>query len=199
MSVDAFWAIVEHAARARPVRDHPYRAWLTALSRLSISEIVAFQPTLIAELSRSDSYELYLASGIAQGEWLNLEDFESYRLRLMSMGRATYEQAIDDPDSLDDSHVACRTDDLWIFERLLLVSTEAYQNKTGERAGQRIQARIPTWSCPWDEDPNAEKAVSLQRRFPRLWAIHRPDGAEIPEFIIPDDPFPDPDDCDAID
>jgi Protein of unknown function (DUF4240) len=105
------------------------------------------------------------------------DGFDYFRGWLLGQGRAVWEAAVADPDSLADhpqvrAHRPDRESRFYFeCEDILGVAYEAYQALTGQVFTPEVPGRYPWPGFPdlgerWDFDDAAE----MRARYPRLWA-----------------------------
>jgi hypothetical protein len=102
------------------------------------------------------------------------DGFDYFRGWLIAQGRAVYEQALADPDSLAGLPAvvdACASgEDLW-GEDILGVAWNAYQTATGSELPQGAYSlRYPDLDPSWDFDFDNE--TEMRRRLPRLTGLY---------------------------
>ncbi len=155
MDPQTFWSMIE--ASTTPHGLH------SRLLQLDNDELVAFERLHEDHVRRAYSWDLWGAAYLINGGCSD-DTFEYFRAALIARGRATYERALQDPDSL--AEVDFGPDEEW----------EDWMSPTMHvvraRAGKYGFAGSPTGPAPttpsgtkWDED-------ELPRRFPRLAAKH---------------------------
>ena len=157
---DRFWAIVgvpstsDDEARAAAIEHR--------LSARTVPEVVLFDAILRTQLARSYTVELWGACYLVQGGCSD-DGFEYFRLGLIVEGRAVYEAALRDPESiaaLPEPRVTLE------HESLAYVANLVHRAKTGmELPADGIRV-YPPIKERWDFDNAAE----MKRRYPKLWA-----------------------------
>jgi hypothetical protein len=180
MDRDWFWALV-HAARAASGGACRQQAaqLVGALHRLPASQILAFDRIAEELWAESSRWDLWGAAYLLNGG-CSADGFDYFRGWLLGQGRATWETAVEDPDSLASQWQVralpsrARWDGPLWCEALVYVAYDAYQAVTGEQppvaapgaAGGVRRPPTPVGQA-WDfEDP-----AELRRRLPRLWAL----------------------------
>lgn len=168
MTDDEYWAIIEGGgARARTDSDRHFAAVRKALKKLPPNEVCAFEEHTWRRLTESYIHRLWAAAYIINGGCSD-DGFDYFRCWLIGEGRAVYEAAVRDPDTL-----AGKTDpdcDGYEWEDLLVVARRVYEEQTGGEMPDECMGGS-TYDPPdddWDFDNDAEMA----RRLPRLHAIY---------------------------
>ena len=105
MTLEIFWNIVEKVHATAP-RDMAAKCRLLgdALRRLPPAEIVSFDRHFADCLFRAYDWGLWGAAFVIADGCID-DSFYDFRSTLISMGRATFERALEDPDSLADSGI----------------------------------------------------------------------------------------------
>jgi hypothetical protein len=111
-------------------------------------------------MDRAYSYNLWGAAYVIHGGCGD-DTFNDFRSSLISRGRASFERALADPDSLADDDVDETT---WFFEGFQYAVTAGVRAVTGSRPGRRHPDR-PSGEA-WHEN-------DLPVLFPRLSAKFR--------------------------
>lgn len=174
MTRDEYWALIERArTKARAAADDdddeldPDEAvceWLEAhLAELAPGAIVAFEEHTSALLAASYSWALWGAAYLINGGCSD-DGFDYFRGWLLAQGRAVFEAALANPDSLADhvpgeGEVEC--------EDFLSLAMSAYEAATDGEELPLVGIDLPELGeDDWDFDDGAQ----MQRRYPRLWA-----------------------------
>lgn len=168
MDDDAYWALVERA-RAEAGDDSP-----ETVSETLVSLLVQLPPDQVVEAG--EAYERISRRGYGWPLWgaaylLNGgcgdDGFDYFRGWLVTRGRAVFEAAMADPDSLA---AVVSTDELYevACEDVLGAAWEAHQQLTGRDLPPptRPDPR-PDLGEEWDFDDVAE----MRRRYPRISAL----------------------------
>ena len=166
MDVDGFWAIVE-AARAEADEDwYEVPEIVTdALSRLPLADIADFaqiQDELEWAAYRED---LWTASWLINAGFSSDDGFLYFRDWMLVQGRAAFEAALADPDSLADVPGVLEmdpfeTDEFADCEQFLYVANEAWRRATGsEPADATVDGLVH-----FDEDQADGLEEELERR-----------------------------------
>ena len=155
---------------------------VAALRQRSVDDVLAYEWIEGELLAESYSWDLWGAAYLINGGCSN-DGFDYFRGWLLAQGRATWEAAIRDPDSLADhpqvrtlGQQAVRTDDLWC-EAILYVPFDAHEALTGQPLTAEVREVVEVvegagaepadpMGEDWDFDDNQE----VRRRYPRLVA-----------------------------
>jgi hypothetical protein len=164
-----FWQIIEAGGRkalADPERQ--LAAVRKRLGKLSPAEVRAFHRLFNQKLADAYTWDLWGAAYLINGGCSD-DGFHYFRAWLISRGRAVYEAAVQNPDSLTGLTDPERDD--YELEDLWGVSQEAYEQLTGEQMPP-IDFRWPAKpkGRRWDFDDDRQVA----RRLPRLSKIYLP-------------------------
>jgi hypothetical protein len=160
-----FWDIID-AARKRAAGDQAaqYAALEELLRLLSPDEIALFDAHFTDCMGRADCNEIYAAASIIDGYGLSDDAFTYFLEWLIAQGKAVFEKAIHNPDSLADAVDKGR---VCALEGFGYIPTRVWEEKTGlcadEMPGQKAtEAKAPSGPA-WKDDDD------LRQRFPRLW------------------------------
>jgi hypothetical protein len=180
---DGYWALVEAAGEAaRWDAEGVADDLVCRLRELPVAELVGFDAVQRDLLAESYRWDLWGAAYLLNGGCSDA-CFESFRAWLIAQGRAVWEAARRDPDSLA-GHPAVRdrqAGDEHQFDGkdLLAVAERAYEHATAGEAvrplgdlldeGRGPDAAVPPIAAgePFDFDDPDE----LRRRYPRLMAL----------------------------
>jgi Protein of unknown function (DUF4240) len=175
MNREQFWALVESTSGGG-CEQHAQR--LTAeLRRLPPTEILAFGRIQQQLLAESYHWDLWGAAYLIQAGCSD-NGFENFRGGwLIGQGRAVFEAALRDPDSLAEHPqiqavtTANRLQLSVECEDLLFVANDPYRGATGEEPDfyePEVLRRLRAGPAgeDWDFDDDDE----LRRRYPKLWA-----------------------------
>jgi hypothetical protein len=175
MEREQFWALVESTSGGG-CEQHAQRLQ-AELRRLPPAEILAFGRIQRHLLAESYRWDLWGAAHLIQAGCGD-DGFENFRGGwLLGQGRAAFEAALHDPDSLaKHPHIqAVTAATRWQLsvecEDLLFVANDAYQAATGEEPDfyePEVLRRLRGGPAGdrWNFDDEAEQ----RRRYPRLWA-----------------------------
>ena len=131
MAGDQFWGIIERAAKF----DHDPAAQLDALSAelrgLTSEEIKSFEVAFRRFLNKAYTWDLWGAAYVIHGGCSD-DSFEYFRRWLVSRGRATYEAAMSDTDSLANLDGRPGPEGTWDFEEIYYVARQVFEEKGGK-------------------------------------------------------------------
>ena len=160
MDDSRFWMLVD-AARAHAGANEHARppALRAALADLGAAEIQGFQRVYDRMLARANRWDLLGAAYLMNGGCSD-DGFRYFRDWLISEGKATYEQALADPDSLAE----LPTEDLFELESFGYAALDAYAEHTDKELERDFadELAMPE-GHEWDVD-------ELPAMFPRLAA-----------------------------
>ena len=164
MDEKQFWSLVEDAkARSGTHLDRRPAALEQALSALPLEDIQAFQRRYEQLLIKANSWKLWAAAHIMNGGCSD-DGFRYFRDWLISEGKALFERAIEDPDSL--SSVPRR--EYFDLESFGYAALRAFEKKGGGELERdfRVEMAQPTGE-EWQEG-------DLPTLLPRLSAKYLP-------------------------
>jgi hypothetical protein len=175
MDTDDVWHLVERArtdvgADPNGGTDAVAGRMVELLARRDPAEIVAFAQPLWDLLRGSYRADLWAAAYVINGGASD-DGFDYFRGWLIGQGRAVYEAALADPDSLAGlpavvSACADGRDDLW-GEDILDVAWNAHRVATGtDLPPGAFSIRLPALDPAWDFD--FDDSAQMRRRLPRL-------------------------------
>lgn len=167
LSRDDFWALVDHSATWGEDADAQLMDLRTSLSRLTPSQIAAFQSYFEEAMIRSYRWDLWGAAYVAKGGASD-DGFEYFQRWLISRGRTDFERVLADPDALADLAIPDAQSDLE-FEAFGYVAPEVWSAKSGQALSQMPEADVrPRPSAP-SGTPFKEEKSHLAARYPKLW------------------------------
>jgi hypothetical protein len=176
MDREDFWALIETAKTATGSDCRAQAAQLVAaLAERSVDEVLAWDRIYGKLMAESRSWELWGAAHLINGGCGD-DGFDYFRGWLLGQGRARWQAALADPDSLaahpevrgrrplEERSGPLECDDM------LYVAYDAYQAVTGQQltvevAGRHPRPRTPDLGQGWD----FEDAAQMRPRYPRLW------------------------------
>jgi hypothetical protein len=157
MNRDEFWTLIEEGHEA----DEPAALVRRELEHLTAEELIAYQNHFEQLFADAYRWDLWGAAYIIESGCSD-DGFTDFRYALISRGRAAYEAALKDPDSLADANIV--SDELFGY-----VAFDVYSDKTGTEMprNSRLQPKMPI-----GEEWNFDDATENRRRLPRLWEKH---------------------------
>ena len=168
MDDDAYWSLVERA-RAEGGDDSPEtvaEALVAVLSTLGPSEVVGAEEAFARISRRAYGFALWGAAYLLNGGCGD-DGFDDFRGWLVTRGRAVYQAALADPDSLAD---VVTVDELYdvACEDVLSAADQAHTELTGRGLPWRAAREpLPDLGQGWDFDDDDE----MRRRYPRISAL----------------------------
>jgi hypothetical protein len=149
-----FWELVDQASAA----GDPTESLRELLEDLAPKQIAAFHRQFFSMLRRAYRYDLWGAAHLMLGGCSD-DGFRDFRADLIARGRAVFERALKDPDSLADDQA-----DIEGNEALANVANDVHVDKTGKDLPVVGEKKRPAGKR-WDFDDRAE----MRRRYPRLY------------------------------
>jgi hypothetical protein len=168
MSDDRFWALIGATTAFERDPGRQLAALRSALERLTVPEIEAYEAAFDQYMRRSYSWDLWGAAYVVHGGASD-DGFEYFRCWLISKGRAVFEKVTADPDSLAD-FLAPDLEGVLEFEDFAYVAREVWGEKTGlpgnqmPNAANMIYVGLEPSGTRFEEDE-----AYLSRRYPKLW------------------------------
>ncbi|MET9302757.1 DUF4240 domain-containing protein [Micromonospora aurantiaca] len=188
MDRETFWDIVERARRAAGREtvtaegaEVVARHLVAELSVLTPAAIVGFEQAYDDVTEEGWRWDLWAAAYLMRGGCSD-DGFDYFRGWLVAQGRAVWERAVADPDSLADAGVD-PDDDAVECEAVLSAAGDAYAAATGTdtdafwealAAADRAAPPGPAPADPAGEDFDFDDDEQMRARLPRLAAIYRP-------------------------
>lgn len=172
MSEDKFWEIIE-LSKADDPQDQLDNL-VELLSVLTADEIFGFDYQLDKHLESSYNPELWAAAYIVCGGCSD-DAFDYFRAWLISRGRETYENALENPDSLIN---VFKDADESVFpenEEILYAALDAYEEATGKNDFYDIletfddNFQILEIELTWDEDDPKSLEILCPKLFERYY------------------------------
>lgn len=174
MTEDQFWSIIEASrADAEGDQDKQRKAIEAALIPLPPASSLAFQAIFNRLHAQSYMEKLWGAAYVMNGGCSD-DGFDYFRGWLIAQGRAVYDTALKDPDSLADHIGDEPNDDGYEFEDMMSIAMRPWLASTGQDMDAFYSAlsALPDQVRPaladfsWNEDDD-----SLNTLFPRLSAV----------------------------
>ncbi|WP_200305078.1 DUF4240 domain-containing protein [Streptomyces adelaidensis] len=177
MDVNEFWGIVDEARRTAvsPTGDDEAVAERAAalLATRPAAEILAAQQVLWDLMAQSYRAPLWAAAYTINGGCSD-DGFDYFRGWLILQGRAVFERAVGDADSLAESPVvraAAEEYDEVDCERALHIAWDAHRAVTGaDLPPNSFRIRYPGLEQSWNFDFDDQEEMG--RRLPRLAALY---------------------------
>ena len=126
MTSEQFWQIIE--ATQAPKQEEQLELFKGQLQRFSAQELIEFERIFVEHSFAAYSWDLWLVAWLCQGGMCSDDGFMDFRAWLISRGRATYETALADADSLVDE---MRQTEHPEFELFGYVPSQTYRALTG--------------------------------------------------------------------
>jgi hypothetical protein len=186
MNTDQFWQIIE-ATRA-VTKEAQLEKLRHELQRLTPPELIEFERLFIERSFAAYSWDLWLVAWICQGGRCSDDGFSDFRDWLISRGRAIFEAALGNADSLADE--MRQTEDPE-FELFGSVPYKIYREMTGQefpdlgvchpkepssgdwlppelkdRTGSKLLNRCVVFNEMGDQE-----YAAIEKRFPRVWSL----------------------------
>jgi hypothetical protein len=173
MTEDQFWSIIDTSlADAEGDQNAQCEAIEAALVALPPTIVLGFQAAFNRLHAKSYIEKLWGAAYVMNGGCSD-DGFDYFRGWLIAQGRATFEAALADPDSLA-GHIGEPNADGYEFEDMLSIAARPWMAATGRDVDAFYDAlgALPEYVRPelaafsWNEDDG-----SLARLYPRLTAL----------------------------
>jgi hypothetical protein len=162
MALGPFWDLIDSARRsAGSDKERMLDALRRRLKRLPPSRLAAFAQRLSDLVAKAYTWDLWGAAYLMNGGCSD-SGFEHWRAWLVAQGRAVFEAALKDPQSLASARLKFGEDGDYEFESLLDLPEEVHEELTG--AGLGLAPRRESGKPPGDRWVEAD----LARRFPAL-------------------------------
>ncbi len=162
-----FWTIVESGGRKALANQKLQLAAIRKeLRKLSPADIIAFDQAFTKKRNAAYTWDLWGAAYLINGGCSD-DGFHYFRAWLISRGRAAYEAAVKNPDSL--AGITDSECDEYEFEELGYLPMEVYEESTRE-AMPPPKVKLPRTpkGKRWDFDD--DEAVA--RKFPKLAKVY---------------------------
>ncbi|MFI6763216.1 DUF4240 domain-containing protein [Micromonospora sp. NPDC050417] len=170
MRTDEFWALIDDARTGADGDSAAIMERLVALlAARDVTEIEGFDQHLWRVLAASYRADLWGAAYLINGGCSD-DGFEYFRCWLLLQGRATFAQAVKDPDSLAGVPAirqAAVTGAEFEAGDVLSLARNAYRKATASEMPEREHAAYPKLDEFWDFDDEE----SARRQLPRLAAL----------------------------
>lgn len=162
MNIDTFWSLVERVhAKAPDDMKEKCRLLATELGTLSCEDIISFDEHFSDLYYQAYNWELWAAAYMIKGGGCSDDSFMDFRSTLISLGRAAYETALRDVDSLADFNI----DPKWAtYEGYQYVAEQVYE----EKGCPPREANRHEKSHPKEPTGRDWQDCDLEERYPRL-------------------------------
>ncbi len=186
MNIDQFWQILETTRSS--TQEEQLALFERELQRLTARGLIEFERVFVTRSFDAYSWDLWLVAWLCGGGMCSDDGFTDFRAWLISRGRATYEAALHDADTLVDE---MRQTDYPSFETFSYVPRETYRTMTGkelpdldlrhpkepsggdwlrpnlkDRSGSKLLNR-----CVVFNEMGHEEFTAIEQRFPKIWAL----------------------------
>ncbi|MBX2856764.1 MAG: DUF4240 domain-containing protein [Rhodobacteraceae bacterium] len=157
MSQDKFWEIIELTISED--QDEQAERLKTTLEALNLEQIRSFQKHLDEVLHKvSYTWDLWAAAYIINSGASD-DSFEYFRAWLISRGKAIFDTALKDPESLIGLSTPYETE----FESFIYIANDIHEARAGEVALREGQHPKEPEGEQWDED-------TVHTKYPKLAA-----------------------------
>ena len=157
MTETQFWALIEPGKDDRKPQERLRRE----LEACKPDEIVSFQEHFDRHFEVAYAWDLWGAAYLIEGGCSD-DGFTDFRYGLIARGRAVYEAAIANPDTLAGDPIEPN-------EAFGYVAMEVYEDKTGKPMPHRVRRHPDPRGERWEFKDDAENA----RRLPAIFARAR--------------------------
>jgi hypothetical protein len=167
MDVDEFWSLID---RSRDGREDDIDDQESALEDLlrehGREDLIAFTRLYEELMARSYRWDLWGVGYLINGG-MSDDSFDYFREWLISRGRAVFERALEDPDSLAGVVGEVDQDEGLEAEAFGSAARTVYEEQYGEEMPMDDTIAFPTEPAgeEWDEEGD-----QLRQWFPRVWA-----------------------------
>lgn len=163
MSIDAMWGLIERARSEAGDPTEVAARLVDVLAEQDPSFILATDEAMRETMAAAYGWPLWGAAYLIHGGCSD-DGFDYFLAGLLGTGRANFQAAVADPDSLadldDETLVACCAG-----EDMLGVPRAAYERAIDQELPTGSHVPRPELGDEWDFDDAAE----MRSRYPRLW------------------------------
>lgn len=157
-----FWGLIAEAnSIAQGSMERKCDLIRRTVSALPANEAQAFSHCFDEAMKRAYSWELWGAAYVINGGCSD-DTFSDFRASLISRGRAAFDNAIADPDSLANEPF---DENEWFFEGFQYAVHEGAESALSPQKLSALQMPGEPSGKAWDENPEVLKA-----QYPKLWA-----------------------------
>lgn len=158
MDDTTFWTIIQRAHEGSDGdMDSKCEALLQQLATLPGDEAIDFARLFDEAMNRAYDWSLWGAAYVINGGCSD-DAFSDFRAALISRGRAAFEQALANPESLADEPFDA---DAWFYEGFQYAVSDGVEAAAGSRPRHEMPSRPA--GAAWDED-------DVETLFPKLSA-----------------------------
>ncbi|GAA3207404.1 DUF4240 domain-containing protein [Dactylosporangium siamense] len=182
MDADEFWALIEASAGDGDGQDER-EAWLSRrLRRVPRADLLDFVQHLAATREPANTYRLWHAADLLCGGYCSTDGFHYFQMWLVGNGRAVYDAAIADPDSLaaapqvaplaaEPERYYPGWESLEYVARRVGLERDDIDGDVRDVVTAERQVRLRFDPKPEDLDWRDLDEAAVARAYPRLWAL----------------------------
>ncbi|OLF07475.1 hypothetical protein BLA60_26440 [Actinophytocola xinjiangensis] len=190
MRTDTFWSLIEKARGDATRAGRPWPAGTAVgpaltqrLTRLRAKRIVEFHRCYERENARADRWDLCAAAYVIGG-YLSDDTFSGFRAGLVGLGRAAFDQAVADADTLADHPMVCAMAAGHLdrgaleSEEIEFAASTAFEQRAGdeddfwEELDALTDEAEPSGEDEWSgRFGSADDLARIPARLPRLFAL----------------------------
>ncbi|HKQ39030.1 MAG TPA: DUF4240 domain-containing protein [Verrucomicrobiae bacterium] len=170
MTEALFWDLIDKSAKECNNDAEQQSQWLARrLSEFTLADIFEFQEHLIRR--KRDAYDGRLMAALAVLDDMDDDDFQDFRLWLVSRGKAVFEKCLNDPEALAG---IVEPGDWITASDIGEAAAKAYEQVTGrDDFHLRFQLALPPPELKnalvWQTREGYADPSKLRVLFPRLW------------------------------
>lgn len=175
MTETEFWKLIAMAHRKGDDLEEQLEWLIGQLSKKSVDDIIRFDVLFNRNYTKSYTSDLWAAAYIIMSGCSD-DSFDYFRAWLLFLGKAPYEEAIRNPESMIP-YLSKLHEEVPEFEEFLSCACLAFEEKTGQDQEQYMELywkltgqpnEILEMEFDWEE----EDEEGLSKKFPRLWGIY---------------------------
>ena len=161
MDEERFWAIVDGVhAKSPDDMEAKSEALRDAVAKLAPKDALAFRELFDAKMNQAYSWPLWGAAYVINGGCSD-DTFMDFRSALISRGRAAFEKALADPDSLADEDL---DEEKFFYEGYEYAVSEGVEKAVGRTVMKTSTPSEPSGEA-WDEETVAEQYPRLRAKY----------------------------------
>ena len=162
MTLEQFWKTIEKAhAGADDDMDMKCELLHRDLHKLPAAEVKSFADHFDACMDKAYTWPLQGAAYIIGGGCSD-DAFENFRATLISLGRATFDRVVANPETLADMDL---TEETAFYEGFQYVAGDVHQELTGSLPKRAKPAPEEPSGAAWDEDHVADLFPDLAEKY----------------------------------